>query len=293
MKELEPNRVKVANTEVWKNKSFEEWHKPVFNNQSELICLNGNCPHRDHSYDNTYDDPHAEPLLKSLKSGQRMLIQTDYCKTDHVDYMTLDHVRTHSDGLRQLAFQEKSNDCYHLKPSPYASFGVTVLWSSTRYIALADNPSEAAFGKYGGKPLFSRELAKLTGVSMREVNGAMKELDALNNPLDLPIRLKATNRTWIGTCCRLFDEGKISEFVNVFDNIMQVRIPDTATTIGILTQQGKIDQLKAALANWHAPKADELRSALQKFATWYAKIAPNGETQTKAWQKQWDEMIHV
>ncbi len=298
MSELQPqpNKVSIDTVELWKNRPYSEWHKPFPDSFGTLSgCFNGNCPHENHWSERSYDDPQARPLIDSLQRGQRMLLLTDYCEIDHVDYATLDHVHEMGDGYKELIFQEKSNTCYFLKPPKYQwnGFPLNIHWRAVRYTALVDNPDIASFGKYGGKPLFKRELARVSGASMREINQAVTELDAMNNPVELPIRMRVPQATWLSSLYEKLEAGDAEEFKGTLDFLAEYKTPLAALTLGIITQQGRLDTVKALVPDWTPPKPDALKEGLEIFGNWFTKSVPGSEAQVQEWMGQWDQTFKL
>lgn len=166
-------------TKLFINRSFPDWHAPfTLEKSGSAGCPNGNCPWHNHMPENSDFDPHSISELLAIQPGTRLLVLADYCDNWHVSFMTLESIFA-PEGSTQFRFSEKSRRCYYYEPfpHPHGGFGVHLFLASIRLIATVKSDTPA-FGKFGKRPLFMRELSRITGLPMSEIRGGIEALDA-------------------------------------------------------------------------------------------------------------------
>lgn len=282
------NKTTIGDTEVWENRAFKDWHAPLIPSGSN--CINGDCPYVDHFYERNDDDPQTLPLLRKLTDGQRVLIQTDYCGREHVDLVTVREVFDHPYSSRQLRFQEDSRPYYFKPGSTHDSLGYMVFWYSTRYLALTDDKNTPVFGKDGGKAVFSKELARLSGKPLDEVSDQLDALDKKTNKTKtIPFNLRPKG-LFSGFCMDQFDTNG-PEFPSTLAYIEAFRVPEAVITIASLTQTAeRTTRFKTLAPDWKPQNPEALKTRLGELAAWVTENIPNSSQQVNDWQARWHEL---
>lgn len=86
-----------------------------------------------------------------------------------------------------------------------------------------------------------------------------------------------------------FEDGVAEEFKKELNYLAEWKTPYAAFLIGIVTYQGKLDQIKELVPGWTAPDPEKLKKCLEGFNDWYIKQARGTIEQTVEWAQNWDQ----
>ncbi len=169
--------------EIYRCLPLKEWHQP-FESTGEKWAIGGyrwncGCPygsHRDPRFLD-YKDPLNLMEILSIKKGTKLLTLYSWKGKEHVAFHTFKEIEFLSDFIR-LRYEEKV--------SVYESYEEQ--FTPLRFIASIDDVNEiAAFGKRGGINIFIKELARLSGFSVKEIKEQVEKILRIPIPPELKI----------------------------------------------------------------------------------------------------------
>ncbi len=291
MRTFVPSKLEVESVTLWLNRPFEEWHRPLNNPRDMVIggkCHDANCPVSHVDEDVDVLDPAALPALTELQPAMRLLVLLNYCGHWHVSYQTLASIRR-DHGPRQIYFKEKSRDTYFYRPAPDTyPWSVGLYWGSVRYLAVVQSDAPA-FGKYGGKACFVRELARVSGLTPREIRAAMQELEALNPPPSLLLRPVSPWPQWLHKAqCEQNSEALVRYLTALAPTN---RTPDIANYILVATQRGEASKMERHIAGWQPPDPEKLAEALSRQLKWLLHYVPEDRAKVPHWWATWSRLF--